>query len=122
MSLKKEIANMPPPYSPNNGVDRYRSPESGSRATTVLPVFSGRRANSLAAHRAAPEEMPTRMPAFLPKSRAAAKAESLCYDKLPENAILQSVTTTYEEIDGVILAECVMVTKESIGLTKEISN
>ena len=55
-------------------------------------------------------------------SRAAAKAESLCYDKLPENAILQSVTTTYEEIDGVILAECVMVTKESIGLTKEISN
>ena len=55
-------------------------------------------------------------------SRATAKAESLCYDKLPTKASLQSVTTTYEEIDGVIVAECTMVTKESIGITKEISN
>ena len=56
--------------SPNNAVDKYRSPESGSSATMVLPLFSGRRANSFAAHNAAPAEIPTRTPWFLPNSRA----------------------------------------------------
>ena len=47
-------------YSANIGVERYRSPVSGSSTTTVLPAFSGRRATRMAALRAAPEEMPTR--------------------------------------------------------------
>ena len=33
----------------NNGVERYLSPESGSKATIVFPLFSGRFASSAAA-------------------------------------------------------------------------
>ena len=42
-------------YSANNGVDRYLSPESGSNATIVLPLFSGLAARICAAFNAAPE-------------------------------------------------------------------
>ena len=60
-------------YSPiKPGVDRYRSPESGSRATMVLPAFSGRLASSTAAWMAAPEVMPTKMPSLRAASRQAA--------------------------------------------------
>ena len=44
-------------YSANRGVDRYRSPVSGSRTTMVLPADSGRWAICRAAHTAAPEEI-----------------------------------------------------------------
>ena len=54
------------------GVERYRSPLSGSRATMTLPRFSGRRASYAAAHTAAPEVMPTRMPSRRANSRPAA--------------------------------------------------
>ena len=60
-------------YSPiKPGVDRYRSPESGSRATMVLPAFSGRLASSTAAWMAAPEVMPTKMPSLRAAARQAA--------------------------------------------------
>jgi len=36
-------------YSLNIGVDKYLSPVSGKRATIVLPLFSGRLANKIAA-------------------------------------------------------------------------
>lgn len=48
----------------NIGVDRYRSPVSGRRTTICFPAFSGRFASSAAAQRAAPEEIPTRMPSL----------------------------------------------------------
>lgn len=56
----------------NMGVERYRSPLSGSRATMVLPAFSGCRASWAAAHTAAPEVMPTRMPSVRASSRPVA--------------------------------------------------
>jgi len=43
-------------------VDKYLSPESGSKTTIVFPLFSGLSANSFAAFSAAPEEIPTRIP------------------------------------------------------------
>lgn len=42
----------------------------------VLPAFSGLAASVWAARRAAPEEMPVRMPSVLASSWAAAKASS----------------------------------------------
>ncbi len=45
-------------------VDRYLSPESGSRATMVLPLFWGRSAKTEAAYSAAPEVMPTSTPSL----------------------------------------------------------
>ena len=49
-------------YSANKSVDRYLSPESGSNTTIFLPDFSGRLARITPAFKAAPEEMPTKMP------------------------------------------------------------
>ena len=54
--------------------DRYRSPESGRTTTMVFPAYSGFLASSPAAHRAAPEEMPTRMPSVRTISRPVARA------------------------------------------------
>lgn len=51
---------------------------------------------------------------------AAAAAEERCYEKLPKDAAIVSKETTHRMQDGVIVAECTIVTKESIGITKEI--
>ena len=51
-------------HSENIGVDKYLSPVSGKRATIVLPLFSARLANSVAAHTAAPDEIPTSISSF----------------------------------------------------------
>ena len=58
------------------GVERYRSPVSGSRATMVFPAFSGLRASSSAAWNDAPDEIPTSRPSFCANRREAAKASS----------------------------------------------
>ena len=45
----------------------------------VLPLFSGRFASSIAAHTAAPEEMPTSTPSFRPISRAGGEGVLVLY-------------------------------------------
>ncbi len=56
-SLKKNLF-----YSWKSQVDRYLSPVSGRMTTICLPLFSGLFATSRAAHIAAPQEIPARMP------------------------------------------------------------
>jgi hypothetical protein len=57
-------------------VERYLSPVSGRRTTILFPAFSERLATTVAACRAAPEEIPTRRPSYLAAARDAAKASS----------------------------------------------
>ena len=64
----------------NNAVDRYLSPESGSSATIVLPLFSGLFARISAAFNAAPEEIPTRTPSALAKALLCADKSGLSKD------------------------------------------
>ena len=49
-------------YSAKRSVLKYRSPVLGAMATISLPLFSGRRATFNAAHNAAPDEIPHKMP------------------------------------------------------------
>src|SRR5208337_4055420 len=63
-------------HSGKSGVERYRSPRSGSTTTTSLPAFSGRRAAAMAPTTAAPQEMPQRMPSSLASRRVISKASS----------------------------------------------
>ncbi len=63
-------------FSWNIPEERYRSPESGSKATINFPAFSGLFASSTAAKTAAPEEIPTRIPYFLAISRPVRNASS----------------------------------------------
>ena len=65
----QRLSSAPSPYSAYMAVERYRSPESGSSTTMVFPAFSGRFASSSAAHRAAPEEIPTSTPSSWPIRR-----------------------------------------------------
>lgn len=53
---------------------------------------------------------------------ASAEAERRCYEKLPKDARIVSKTVTAEMSGGVTVAECTIVTLESIGITKEIAN
>ena len=57
-------------------VDRYLSPESGSKATIVLPLFSGLAARMAAAFNAAPEEIPTRIPSLRANALPSVNASS----------------------------------------------
>src|SRR5271165_3827237 len=54
----------------NSAVLRYRSPESGSTTTMVLPAFDGRLAIRAATATAAPHEMPDRIPSSRVSRRA----------------------------------------------------
>ena len=63
-------------YSANNGVDRYLSPESGSNATIVLPLFSGLAARICAAFNAAPDQIPTTIPSDTANVLPSANASS----------------------------------------------
>ncbi|MDF2951881.1 MAG: hypothetical protein K0S18_1464 [Anaerocolumna sp.] len=63
-------------YSVNNGVDMYLSPVSGNKTTIVLPAFSGRFATSVAAHNAAPDEIPTKNPSVFASSLPVSNASS----------------------------------------------
>ena len=69
-------------YSANNGVDRYLSPESGSSATIVLPLFSGLAARICAAFNAAPEEIPTRIPSDTANVLPSANASSFSIGRI----------------------------------------
>ena len=60
----------------NNGVDKYLSPESGSNATIVFPLFSGLLARISAALSAAPDEIPTRIPSDTANALPSANASS----------------------------------------------
>src|SRR5690348_16980865 len=60
----------------NSTVDRYRSPESGSTVTIVLPANASSRASRSATAAAAPHEMPERMPSSLASRRAISTASS----------------------------------------------
>src|SRR3989449_5976761 len=62
--------------SANSTVDRYRSPESGSTVTIVLPANASSRASRSATAAAAPHEMPERMPSSLASRRAISTASS----------------------------------------------
>ena len=59
-----------------SGVDKYLSPESGSNATIVLPLFSGLFARIVAALSAAPDEIPTRIPSLCANARPSVNASS----------------------------------------------
>ena len=50
-------------------MDKYLSPESGNNTTIVFPSFSGRFANSVAAHNAAPDEIPVKNASVAASSR-----------------------------------------------------
>ena len=54
----------------------YLSPLSGNKTTTVFPSFSLRDATSIAAFKAAPEEIPAEMPSVLINSLPVANASS----------------------------------------------
>ena len=51
-------------------VERYLSPKDGMITTIFLPLNSSRFATFAAAHRAAPEERPARIPSSTPARRA----------------------------------------------------
>ena len=74
--------------SANIGVDKYLSPVSGRRTTIVFPSFSGRLASSMAAHAAAPEEIPTSMPSLRPIS----------FPVLKESSFVTGITSSYIEV------------------------
>ncbi|MNP73597.1 hypothetical protein D3C76_1703370 [compost metagenome] len=57
-------------------MDKYLSPVSGSSTTIVLPIFSVRLAISVAAHNAAPEDIPVINPSVLHKSLPVLNASS----------------------------------------------
>ena len=67
---------------------------SGNNATIVLPAFSSRLASSIAAARAAPEEIPTRIPSVLAISFAFEKAASLAIGRISSYTFVSRVSGT----------------------------
>ena len=101
-------------------MERYLSPVSGSNATIVLPLFSGRLASSIAAQRAAPDEMPTSTPSLLPKSLPVANASSLVTGITSSyTAVLRTSGTKPAPIPWILCAPAVPLlrTGESAGST-----
>jgi len=58
----------------NKGVDKYLSPESGRSTTIFFPAFSGLLARITAAFKAAPEDIPAKIPSLCAKALPSLKA------------------------------------------------
>ena len=81
-------------YYANIGVERYRSPVSGKSTTISLPLFSGRFASSVAAHTAAPEDIPTSTPSLRAIAAPVLNASSFSTGIISSYIFVSSVSGT----------------------------
>ena len=81
--------------TPSNRIElKYRSPESGSTTTIVLPAFSGRFPIRTATAAAAPLEIPERIPSSRVSRRAKSIASSLLICSIPSTSDISNTGGT----------------------------